>query len=156
MKAVGAGWVPIIPLKRGLANLDEALSGRVSRSRNELPSAASDTDASSGDDSLGLASGGESDAESMLSAGAPSSAAASVGPREVEVMEREEEPVAFEGPWVLNGISGIVHRAAWPSEAKSFGIACRPGLVLHAGYKLHPQGCFGHHLDVPAHEPGES
>lgn len=43
----------------------------------------------------------------------------------------------FMGPWVVNGVSGIGHKAVVEDNTEKFSIACRPSRTLHTVYQLY-------------------
>ena len=126
--AVRSGWVPAIPLQRGLVLLDTSANPCVGNVEEPCQ-----------DDKTDVSSDGELDANET------SSSASSVPSSDVESVCSEvrasgdvaDEVLPFQGPWVLNCASGVVHRACWTEESDNFCIACRPCAVLHRGYELH-------------------
>ena len=113
-EAVQGGWVPKIPLQRGLTSLKESWLFAMSKTCgvDEHSSTSSDSDSSSD-----TSSQADSDADSVaLDEGA-------VAPNP-------------DGPWVLNCVSGTVHKAIVEKPGDTFSLACRPGAELHSGYVL--------------------
>ena len=118
VSALSGGWAPEIPLKRGLEKLDW-------RPRESMePSDQSDTDIS------------EPENEGAAEWNEASSCASSDG-GQAETTDNEEEGYcsAFAGPWVLNCMSGVAHKASASQNSNGLAIACRPNAELHNAYE---------------------
>ena len=62
-----------------------------------------------------------------------SSSAASDSESVAESLDSME--AGYSGPWFLNMLSGIKHRAI-RNDAGDWGLACRPRARLHSGYAI--------------------
>ena len=132
LSAVQSGWVPAIPLQRGLVLLNTSDNRGVNKVEEPCQ-----------DDKTDVSSDGELDANetSSSASSAPSSDVESVCSEVRARGDVADEVLPFQGPWVLNCASGVVHRACWTEESDVHCIACRPCAVLHRGYELHYMAC---------------
>ncbi|CAE7853523.1 unnamed protein product, partial [Symbiodinium necroappetens] len=76
-----------------------------------------------------------------------SESAASSDPGEQQEDEDVQVPLqeleAFAGPWILNTVTGCVHKALWSAERDCWTLACRPASTMCSHYeqwKVNP--CF--------------
>ena len=128
LKALAEGWVPHIPLERGMERLHLAsqhhqVTGIVQPGPSvvrEAGEVADDSSATSHSDS-DSDSGASSDTECVS-----------------DLDAEEEKQSGWKGPWMLNVLSGIIaHRACMIQGKKQaeVALACRPGACLHDGYQ---------------------
>ena len=113
-------YCPSIPLERGIQALQMPASLQPSCRQHEVFDA--------------------SETESESSQGDSSSAATSDGEQSSEYDDLDNDASElgeFEGPWFVNIVSGVGHRALSVDEDEStWRLACRPGSVMHAGYEM--------------------
>ena len=123
--ALRRGWRPRVPLHRGTAHVDEALfTASVVLETADCHDASTDEESSSDDETCldGVIHDMDSDRDSE-------SAASSILGEEQEdedVQVPLQELEAFAGPWILNTVTGCVHKALWSAERDCWTLACRP------------------------------
>ncbi|OLQ06361.1 hypothetical protein AK812_SmicGene10361 [Symbiodinium microadriaticum] len=139
---VRRGWRPRVPLHRGTAHVDEALfTASVVLETADCHDASTDEESSSDDETCldGIIHDLDSDRDSE--------SAASSDPGEEQEDEDVQVPLqeleAFAGPWILNTVTGCVHKALWIAERDCWTLACRPASTMCSHYeqwKVNP--CF--------------
>ena len=120
LDAIEQNWAPKIPLERGIRALQTPVSVRPSGSKYAVvEDSETESESSQGESSSVVTSDGEQSSECD----------------DVDVVA--SELVEFEGPWIVNTVSGVGHRALSVDEDDSnWCLACRPGSVMHAGYEM--------------------
>ena len=120
LDAIEQNWAPKIPLERGIRALQTPVSVRPSGSKYAVvEDSETESESSQGESSSVVTSDGEQSSECD----------------DVDVVA--SELVEFEGPWIVNTVSGVGHRALSVDEDDStWCLACRPGSVMHAGYDM--------------------
>ena len=131
-----------MPLHRGTAHVDEALfTASVVLETADCHDASTDEESSSDDETCldGIIHDLDSDRDSE--------SAASSDPGEEQEDEDVQVPLqeleAFAGPWILNTVTGCVHKALWIAERDCWTLACRPASTMCSHYeqwKVNP--CF--------------
>ncbi|CAE7484089.1 unnamed protein product, partial [Symbiodinium microadriaticum] len=131
---VRRGWRPRVPLHRGTAHVDEALfTASVVLETADCHDASTDEESSSDDETCldGIIHDLDSDRDSE--------SAASSDPGEEQEDEDVQVPLqeleAFAGPWILNTVTGCVHKALWIAERDCWTLACRPASTMCSHYE---------------------
>ena len=140
--AVSGGWIPGIPLHRGVTRLDAFDSLRVPCNNKAEPAigATAPNDMVPGSDT-----GPEEEEEEVAGRNlvAPEDVAAwsdgedSAAPSDGSGDDADEEVSSFSGPWLLNTKTGWFHRAVQLGDDDQWCLACRPRAVLQEHYILH-------------------
>ena len=114
LQTISAGWAPYVLIDRGTGHL-------------VLPSSGSSPATA---EASAFVLDEESDCESVSSA-CPSDE--SVIP---SASDDEAVPKQYLGPWILNCVTGFVHKAVSTDDGASWVLACRPHAVLHDGHEI--------------------
>ena len=141
--AVSGGWIPGIPLHRGVTRLDALDSLRVPCNNKAEPAigAIAPNDMVPGSDTEPEEEEEEEEAGRNLVA--PEDVAAwsdgedSAAPSDGSGDDADEEVSSFSGPWLLNTKTGWFHRAVQLGDDDQWCLACRPRAVLQEHYILH-------------------
>ena len=142
-EAVSGGWIPGIPLHRGVTRLDALDSLRVPCNNKAEPAigATAPNDMVPGSDTEPEEEEEEEEAGRNLVA--PEDVAAwsdgedSAAPSDGSGDDADEEVSSFSGPWLLNTKAGWFHRAVQLGDDDQWCLACRPRAVLQEHYILH-------------------
>eukprot|EP00438_Fugacium_kawagutii_P004482 Skav232405 [mRNA] locus=scaffold1077:767154:796497:- [translate_table: standard] len=109
LAALKTGWRPGVPIQRGVGRLKE----NAVRADSETESASSASDSSSSSIPPSDSEGSDCNSDAPMS-----------------------EAGDFDGPWMLNTLSGVVHKTIQiVGDKDDLFLACRPGAVLHDAYE---------------------
>ena len=119
VRAVESGWIPGTPLDRGVSAIMSGSAGCNS------PTEMSEEDGELSDSSSEVISDSDAESSSCCSVDSASPDAGSIC--------ADVEAATVIGPWLVNYVSGVVHRAV--RHDGGVHPACRPAAKLHSGYE---------------------
>ena len=143
LRHIAAGWVPVTALQRGVARTAADLDWN---DVGQAESACVDVVGQAADEGEVAQEATDPESDSGSSRASASSEEDWCG------SEDEAEELEFTGPWLLNAKSGWYHKTAVvSSEPCVRHLACRPQMVLRAGYVLHLENPCGRGFSACQH-----